>query len=74
MIPRRPPKPPDPNAALRRQLALKKLAAALRSRIALPAQASGQTARDPRVDQLLQNEQRQSDANVPLPVSKPWKR
>jgi type IV secretory pathway VirB2 component (pilin) len=57
MIPRRPPKPPDPNAALRRQLALKKLAAALRSRIALPAQASGQTARDPRVDQLLQNEQ-----------------
>jgi hypothetical protein len=71
MIPRRPPKPPDPNAALRRQLALKRLAAALRPRIGLPAQA-GQTARDPRVDQLLQNEQ-QKAAHEALPVKPPWK-
>jgi hypothetical protein len=74
MIPRRPPKPPDPQREMKRQLALKRLAQALRSRISLPAQATGQTARDPRVDQLLQNEQRQSEANQPLPVSKPWKR
>jgi hypothetical protein len=72
MIPRRPPKPPDPNAALRRHAALRKLAQALRSRIALPGQAMGQTARDPRVDQLLQNEQ-QKAAHEALPVKPPWK-